>query len=164
MSDANPITWLTALTLIDPADDTELGSDEFYLAENLDFIVDGEVLRCPAGGRTDGGSIPPLVQGMTGAERWDRPGRLGYLVHDFAYKRELLTLVDNLEWKRREVTREWADELMHRIHTERGMSWLKRHRVYRGVRMFGWAAWANHGRKITPEKPVETGMKAHGDV
>lgn len=89
-------------------------------------------ITVPAGFITDGASIPSIF--------WEFLSPYGEyfaaaLIHDFLYSK-----------LNQKYTREESDKIFLEAMDRLGISWIKRHTIYRAVRMFGWMPF-NKNRK-----------------
>lgn len=100
---------------------------------------DGTILSVPPGATTDGLSIPRAVQNIipaTGGDSW-----FAGVLHDAAY-RGTMEVGDSFNgWLPAQYSREAADNLMLEALEAQGCNWVKRHTIYRALRMFGWSAY-----------------------
>jgi hypothetical protein len=104
-----------------------ISSDVYELVYGFEVFAGGWYVAIKAGFRTDGASIPRLFWRVIG-----HPFQGDYLgpavVHDALYQSEALT-------------RAQADSLLYDLLLANGVGRCRAWTIYRGVRMFGWAAW-----------------------
>lgn len=109
------------------------------LLEPLVFIrSNGETVRAPMGGTTDGLSVPRCVQNIIPATGGDW---FSGVIHDSAYRNQLEYLFEG-EWKLADYSQKEADDLIFEALTEQEVSWVMRHTIYRALRMFGRTAFS----------------------
>jgi hypothetical protein len=128
------------------------------MSEYIEGIVDGEhivltrdlevwvhlfkrkiELTIPADFRSDFASIPQMFQWLIPKlGKWNKAA----VVHDWFYK------YPRLENERGEfitnLTRKQVDDLFYQIMKGSGVSWWKRHAIYRAVRVGGWRQWGKY--------------------
>ena len=147
MALAPAIKWQTRLQLDDGEENAGLADEDWLLLSVLRVTIDGVDYEIEAGLVTDGGSIPTGLQTVVG-ERWSRPARKPFVLHDACYKRRLLRVAPGeLEPKPVTVTQKWADDMLFNLLAAGGIGWLRRHRIWVGLRAFGWIAWRKDGRR-----------------
>ena len=147
MDRPSAIKWLTRLQLDDGEDFAGLEDEDWIVLTALRVSIDGVEYEIPAGLVTDGGSIPTGLQTVVG-ERWSRPARKPFVFHDACYKRRLLRIAPGeLEPKPVAITQKFADDTLYELLRAGGIGWLRRHRIWAGLRVLGWVAWSNDGKK-----------------
>lgn len=112
---------------------TRDGLDDVLL-EPLVFIrANGDVIRAPVGGTTNGFSVPRCLQNVvppTGGD-W-----FSSILHDSAYQKELQVCVEN-KWIPAGYSKKQADSLILEAMTAQGTNRVIRQVVYWAVRLFG---------------------------
>lgn len=93
----------------------------------------GQMLRAPVGGTTDGLSVPRCVQNIIPATGGDW---FSGVLHDSAYRNQL-EILQGVDWVKANYTQEEADGLILEAMTSQGVGWLQRHTIYRALRLFG---------------------------
>ena len=89
---------------------------------------------------TDGGSIPPVAWPIIGSPFVGRY-RKSVLIHDKLYA----TQRDD---EGNKITRKYADKVFLDAMKDEGVSWWKRHTMYRVVRLYSWIIWNRHAKKL----------------
>ncbi len=105
--------------------------------------LDGRHLRAPAGGTTDGLSVPRCIQNIIPATGGD--WKSGVL-HDSGYRRQLEILVGDT-WEKAGFTQKQCDELILEAMQSQGIGLIMRQTIYRALRMFGWKAFKDDAAK-----------------
>ena len=108
------------------------------LVEDFTFVYEGRVYTIKRGFWFDGASIPRFLWRAVGSPMTGKY-YLAALVHDMLYATHYFP-------------REVADEVFLNIMEHCGVGMIKRHAMYRGVRMGGWVGW---------NKPTEEIVKAN---
>lgn len=104
------------------------------LIEPLGFVrLNGEMLRAPAGGHTDGFSVPRCLQNIVPATGGDW---FSAVLHDSAYQGEL-EICRGVLWRPACYSKKEADDLFLEAMTSQRVGWLMRHLIYLAVRLFG---------------------------
>jgi hypothetical protein len=99
-------------------------------------------LTIPAGFRCDLASIPQMFQWLIPKlGKWNKAA----VVHDWFYKNNRLEKDDG-EYIAT-LTRLQVDDLFYQIMKGSGVSWWKRHAMYRAVRLGGWVTWNGYREK-----------------
>lgn len=88
----------------------------------------------PVGLIFDGASIPRAMWPIIGNPLQD-DYRDAAVIHDAAYQAQA-------------SSREDADKAFYTAMRASGVSFIKAQTIYRAVRLFGWAAWANKQREV----------------
>ena len=116
---------------------THDGADDVLL-DYLHFNRrNGESLRAPVGGTTDGLSTPKIVRMIPG---YDATGDdwLSGVLHDSAYRDQLEILCKPTQmWVKAHYTQEQADGLILEAMTSQGVGFFRRHVIYFALRAFG---------------------------
>lgn len=118
----------------DPLDFRDAGmrgeSRLLRLTHYFRYLSDYGVVTVPSGFVTDGASIPRVFWNIMGPQ-----GQWFYaaIIHDFLY-----SVHSNTRFR---ATRLEADEIFLDAMKDLGVPWLKRHTIYRAVRLFGWACF-----------------------
>ncbi len=126
------------------------GLDDVLL-QPLDFIrKDGTRLRCPNGGTTDGLSVPKGIRILPGYDATGDDWFSGVL-HDSGYRRQLMMFRDGFWIKAVPDVygREDIDGLILEAMELQGVGFIRRHTIYRALRMFGQAAFDADACKVT---------------
>ncbi len=87
-----------------------------------------DIILVPAGFKTDFASIPRLFWNILHPAG---PHRGAAVIHDYLYNQRHV----------HKRTRKECDKIFLEAMEALGVSWIKRHTMYRAVRSFGWAAW-----------------------
>ena len=135
MSDIVKAGFQTQSVLVRTTD----GEDDILQEPLVFWTADGRVLRAPAGTTTDGLSTPRIIRNLPG---YDATGDDWYcgVLHDAAY-RLFLEDWNGTEWVKVNYTREQCDDLMLEALEAQGVGFIRRHTIYRALRMFGQAAF-----------------------
>jgi hypothetical protein len=96
-------------------------------------------LTIPAGFRCDLASIPQMFQWLI--PKLGKQNKAG-VVHDWFYKYPRLENKDKQYIAT--LSREQVDKLFYQIMKGSGVSWWKRHAMYRAVRIGGWRQWGKY--------------------
>lgn len=105
------------------------GDDALWiLGQDMVFTVDGKDRRVPAGFTTDGASIPPFAQVLTGWAPWEEPQRWGAIAHDYLY------CVPG-------VAKSYADHVFRALLRSEGAGWYRRSVMFWAVSWFGGHAY-----------------------
>lgn len=113
------------------------------LVEDFAIYLDGETILVPAGFECDGQSYPRLLWMI------DTPqgkGARAAVVHDFLYSLNGKPSPSGKCYSRKE-----ADDVYYRGLKAAGVNPISCAVRYRALRMFGWAAWNSHARRIKKE-------------
>lgn len=114
------------------------------LLEPLVFAREnGQVVRAPIGGTTDGLSVPRCVQNIIPATGGDW---FSGVLHDSAYRDELEVLKDGT-WVKASFDQKECDSLILEGMTAQGTNIIMRHTIYRALRMFGSFAFKDDRKK-----------------
>ncbi len=112
------------------------------LLEPLIFACrDGRVLRAPAGGTTDGLSVPRCVQNIIPATGGDW---FSGVLHDSAYRNQLEIYARSqggYVWLLAGLDQKQSDDLILEAMESQKVGWLMRKTIYRALRMFGNVAF-----------------------
>lgn len=123
-----------------------LAGKHIILTDDLEVWVDlfgrKTELTIPKNFRCDLASIPQWAQCLISKlGPWNKAA----VVHDWFYKDP------RLENDRGEfvatLTREQVDKLFYQIMKGSGVSWWKRHAMYRAVRVAGWWQWGKYRKR-----------------
>lgn len=124
-----------------------LDGDRIRLVQPFEFhLDDGDTIRVPAGFECDGQSYPRLLQFI------DTPqghGAKAGVVHDHLYWLNGRPASNGKCYSRKD-----ADNIYYDALKASGLNPLSCAVRYRALRMFGWAAWNTHARRIQKEKMV----------
>ena len=122
------------------------GLNDTLLTPLLYSAQDESLYRVPVGSTTDGLSVPSAVQNIIPAvgDAW-----WSGVLHDSAYRATLQIWCNSTQdWIPANVTQEKADALILEAMETQGVGIVKRHTIYRALRMFGGFAWrANRSKK-----------------
>lgn len=88
-------------------------------------------IEIPAGFITDFGSVPAVLHWIVSPQG---KGKGAYVLHDWLYHTG-------------ERSRLVSDAILDEALGVCGVSWIQRKLVWRGLRLFGWVAWAGHRRR-----------------
>ena len=94
------------------------------------FDAHGRRHRVPRGTISDGGTIPRILRASVGAP-FSSPYLLAYIIHDH-YAQHSRDIADKRD---RKNLRLHADQLLYEMVIYLGAGWIKRHALYRGVRI-----------------------------
>lgn len=97
-------------------------------------LGDGRILTVKCGFCFDGASIPKWLWSLIGSPR-DPDLWAAALFHDAMYHSHYFTRAE-------------ADQALLDLLEQSGVSWLRRHTIYRAVRTFGWSSY-NLPEKVT---------------
>jgi len=122
------------------------GADDVLLEPLLYIASDGKFYRVPIGGSTDGISTPSAIRNIPGFNSTGDDWFSGVL-HDSAYRNEL-EVCDALGiWSKANLTQDKADALILDAMESQGVGFIRRHTIYRALRMFGSFAFASDRAK-----------------
>lgn len=120
-----------------------IGNGVWKLTQPLEYFVGAddskEVIQVPIGTETDFASVPAGFHNLFPKDGEYTPAAI---IHDFLYS----TLGIHGKY-----TRKRCDEIFLEAMGVVGVGWIRRHVMFRAVRMFGWSAWRAHARKIKKE-------------
>lgn len=123
-----------------------VGAETYRLEEEMIYWVGGDetgvAISVPKGFETDFASIPRFFQRLL--PKLDKHRRAA-IVHDFLYARQGFNVYD----------RKRCDEIFLEAMGILNVPTWKRHAMYRAVRLFGWAAWNGHKKRIEQELAQE---------
>ena len=115
------------------------------LLEPLVFLrLNGDVVRAPAGGTTDGLSVPRCLQSIIPATGGDW---FAAVLHDSAYRDQLQITVGSDLWKDAHYSQKQSDDLILEAMKAQGVGLVMRQTIYRSLRVFGHLAFAEDRRK-----------------
>lgn len=114
------------------------GLDDVII-DPLDYCSEAGILyRVPAGGTTDGLSVPRIVQNIipaSGNSSW-----MAGVLHDSAYRNQLLRF-DGLAFVPALLNRAKADSLILEAMKAQGVGLIRRWVIYGALHLFGGKAW-----------------------
>ena len=129
-----------------------LDGHSIRLLEPFEFhLADGDVIRVPAGFECDGQSYPRLLQFIDTPQ--GRGAKAG-VVHDHLYWLNGRPASNGKTYSRKE-----ADDIYYDALKASGLNLVSCAVRYRALRLFGWAAWNAHTKRVQKEKmvrPLET--------
>ena len=120
-----------------------LGVRHWEIANDFEYVLNGNKFGIPAGFRFDGASIPKFLHTFLSPV-----GVLlmGGLIHDYAYKYETL-LRENKRDTLGVISQKRADEIFRDINIEVNGFYLMNYLAYWSLRLGGFMAWNKH-RKV----------------
>ena len=120
-----------------------LGVRHWEIAEDFEYVLNGNKYIIPAGFKFDGASIPKFLHTFLSPI-----GVLlmGGLVHDYAYKYQTL-LRQNKKDTLGVISQKRADEMFRDINIEVNGFYLMNYLAYYSLRLGGFMAWNKH-RKV----------------
>ena len=125
---------------LEPLNVTTEDGETWTVNESMDYEVgavgSGERIIVPKGTLTDFGSVPHFL--------WSFISPIGkatraFVLHDYLYQIQI-------------YTRLRSDQILLEAMEVLGVGWLKRHTVYRGVRMGGMFPWNQHTKELKEKK------------
>jgi len=112
------------------------------IVDNLDYLSEaGTLYRVPAGGTTDGLSVPRAVQNLipaSGDSSW-----MAGVLHDSAYRNQLLVW-DGSAYICASLQQAQADTLILEAMKSQGVGFVRRWAIYGALRAFGAKAFAEN--------------------
>lgn len=102
-------------------------------------VDDGEVITVPVGFTTDGASIPPFAQKLTGWKPFEGPQRWAGIVHDWLYYQD-------------GYGRRRADEIFRDILRTEGASAFRTTVMYWAVRLFSGTAYRRNQERDVEDR------------
>jgi hypothetical protein len=119
---------------------TSDGLDDVLLEPLVYVRASGDVVRAPAGGTTDGLSVPRCLQSIIPATGGDW---MSAVLHDSAYRDQLEIRVNNRNsiYVKASYTQKQCDQLILEAMGAQGVSWIMRHIIYWALRLFGHVAF-----------------------
>jgi hypothetical protein len=125
---------------------TSDGLDD-VLMEPLKFHrASGDLVRAPAGGTTDGLSVPRCLQSIIPATGGDW---MSAVLHDSAYRDQLEFRVNdrNAIYVKAHYTQCQCDQLILEAMEAQGVGWIMRTTIYVALRLFGHVAFRDDREK-----------------
>lgn len=131
---------------LEPLDVTTEDGCIWTVNEPMDYEVgsvgSGEKITVPKGQTTDFGSVPQalwwIISPIGRATR-------AFVLHDYLYTVQKYSRIK-------------SDQILLEAMGVLRVPWLRRHAIYRGVRLGGWMAWAQHKKenlsKLIDKAPV----------
>lgn len=118
---------------------TSDGLDDILLEPLIFTRLNGEAIRAPTYGTTDGYSVPRCLQVFFPAVGGDW---FASVIHDSAYRNQL-QIYDYFShnWRVANYTQREADDLLLEAMKSQGSSWIMCQIIYRSVRLFGHFAY-----------------------
>lgn len=121
------------MPFLTPLDVRAVNRKDWLLLDDLVYKIDGERWTVPAGFISDLASIPRTARTLLPVN--DRH-REAAVLHDWFYVTQ-------------PIGRKRADRIFLRAMEECGVGWLKRHTMYRAVRMGGGIFWRKRARALS---------------
>ena len=120
-----------------------LGVRHWEIAEDFEYVLNGNKYIIPAGFKFDGASIPKFLHTFLSPV-----GVLlmGGLVHDYAYKYQTLLKINKKDTLG-VISQKRADEMFRDINIEVNGFYLMNYLAYYSLRLGGFMAWNKH-RKV----------------
>jgi len=110
----------------------------FMLFDDFKVLMGNTTYTAPRGTLTDGASIPRILWRVIGSPFVGRY-RKGAVMHDAIYRGA--AKINLIPISISPISRKEADQLFLRMMKDSGVSWMRRHMMYRAVRMFGASSW-----------------------
>tara|TARA_R110000851_G_scaffold108030_7_gene228746 strand:- start:643 stop:1020 length:378 start_codon:yes stop_codon:yes gene_type:complete len=108
-----------------------IGGAKWVVVKAVYYHLAGYVFCIPKGFIFDGASIPKVLRSFVNKDGLWKSS----LLHDFLYRTQ-------------PVSRKIADQLFLLQMKIDGVGWIKRHTVYRGLRLGGWVTFNAHKAKL----------------
>ena len=116
---------------------TSDGLDDVLMEPLVFQRANGDIVRAPTGGTTDGFSVPRCLQSIVPATGGDW---FSAVLHDSAYRDQLQEQIGG-NWVDACYTQKQCDRLILEAMGTQGVSWVMRHGIYLALRLFGHVAF-----------------------
>ena len=136
----------------------QIDAKHWKLLEDLEYHVGSEdsdeVIIVPTGYETDFASVPRAFWNIFPPFGKHSPAAV---IHDYLYGKQGVMPSGMIYSRRR------CDEIFLETMGVMGVSWWRKHTMYRAVQMFGWVAWKKGGKTRTSIiNPSKKHQRKHG--